>query len=266
MPSPTSRRFSHGALTVHQIPCLKDNYAFLLRDEETGDVAVVDTPEAGPILALADDLGWRIGTILNTHWHADHTGGNEEIKAAHGARIVGPAAEGDRIPGRDEAVSEGNEVRVGNLRAAVIATPGHTRGHITYHFESVGVLFPGDTLFSLGCGRLFEGTPEEMWSSLSKIRALPDETVAYPAHEYTVSNAKFALGIDPGNAALRDRAAEAERQRAAGEPTLPVRLGAEKAQNPFLRADDPGLAVAVGLEGSPPAQVFAEARRRKDQA
>jgi hydroxyacylglutathione hydrolase len=256
----------HGFLSVRQFPCLQDNYAFLLRDEGTGEVACVDTPDADAISAEADRLGWRIGLILNTHWHPDHTGGNEALKARYGARVIGPAAEGDRIPGRDQAVSEGDTVRVGGLTARVIDTGGHTKGHVTFHFEAEQAAFVGDTLFSLGCGRLFEGTAGQMWRSLSKLRGLPDDTTIYCAHEYTGANARFALSVDPENEALQARAAEVARLREAGEPSVPVRLGDEKQTNPFLRADEASLAARMGIPGAPPHEVFGEVRARKDAA
>ncbi len=255
----------HGPLTVVQLPCLQDNYAFLLKDEGSGTVATVDTPDADAIGAALNERGWGLDLILNTHWHPDHTGGNEALKARFGAHIVGPAGEDDRIPGRDRAVVDGDQVAFGGLNAQVLETPGHTKGHIVFHFADQKVGFVGDTLFSLGCGRLFEGTPAQMWTSLGKLRAMPPETVLYCAHEYTAANAKFALSLEPDHAPLKERAAEIERLRAEGQPTVPMTLSQELQTNPFLRADDPALAASVGLRGAAPTDVFADVRRRKDE-
>jgi hydroxyacylglutathione hydrolase len=242
-------------LQVHQFPVLKDNYGFLIRDDATGKTGCVDTPDAKAILAELGRLGWRLDMILNTHWHPDHAGGNAEIKAATGCEIVGPK-EVTRIAPLDRPLRDGDEVDLGDTRFQVLETGGHTLGHISYYDAKDGVAFVGDTLFALGCGRLFEGTAQQMWISLSRLAALPDETLVYCAHEYTAANAKFALSVDPG-AALKARAQEVFAARARGEPTVPTRIGAEKAANPFLRAPElrPGLA---------PAEAFAEVRRAKD--
>lgn len=255
----------HGPLTVYQIPCLQDNYAFLLKDEGSGLVAAVDTPDPSAISAALDDLGWSLDLILNTHWHADHVGGNEALKSQYGCTIVGPRGEQDRIPGIDRPVDDGDQVALGELTATVLATPGHTLGHVVYYFAEAGVGFVGDTLFSLGCGRLFEGTPDQMWLSLSRLRAWPDPTIMYCAHEYSAANAAFALSVDPDNPALIARAEEITTRRAAGQPTVPMTLATEKQTNPFLRADDPSLAVAMGHPGGDPTKVFAEVRGRKDR-
>jgi hydroxyacylglutathione hydrolase len=256
--------FQYGPMTVLQIPCLADNYAFLIRDASTGTVAAVDTPDAEVIDAELRARGWSLDLILNTHWHADHTGGNERLKALHGAEILGPAAEGDRIPGRDRALEDGDEIAVGTLAARVLSTPGHTRGHIVFHFADQSVAFVGDTLFALGCGRLFEGTPEQMWRSLQRLMALPDDTVVFCAHEYTQGHVRFAETIDPDHAPFRARAAEVARLRADDRPTVPTSIAVEKATNPFLRAGEPALAARLGQEGAAPVDVFAEIRRRKD--
>ncbi len=251
-------------LLIHQVPCLKDNYAYLLRCPETGATGALDPSEAKPVLDAAAAKGWRITHVLNTHHHWDHVGGNEGIKAATGARVVGPEPDRTRIPAIDETVAEGRPFPLGNARATIFFIPGHTRGHMAFWFEESGALFCGDTLFTLGCGRLFEGTAQEMWASLIKLRALPGATLVYCGHEYTESNARFALAIDPQNAALRRRAAEVAATRAEGRATVPASLAEEQATNPFLRADDPALAAALDMAGEPPARVFAEIRSRKD--
>ena len=224
-------------LDVRLFPCLSDNYGLLARDEATGRVACIDTPDAEVILAEAARLGWPIDLILNTHWHADHTGGNRAVKAATRAEIIAPAAEVGRIGEADRTVCEGDVVMLGETAFHVLETPGHTLGHVAYHAPDAGAAFVGDTLFALGCGRLFEGTPEVMWASLSRLAALPPETRVYCAHEYTAANARFALGID-GDEAVRARAEAVFAARAAGEPTVPTTIALEVATNPFLRARD----------------------------
>ncbi len=223
-------------LIVRQFPCLSDNYGFLARDEASGRVACIDTPDAGTILRELEHLGWSLSLILNTHWHPDHAGGNAELKAATGAQVIGPA-EVERIAPLDRKVSDGDVVELGETRFTVIDTGGHTLGHVTYFDAADQIAFVGDTLFSLGCGRVFEGTAEQMWSSLSRLAALPDETAVYCAHEYTASNARFALSIDDA-AALKTRAEEVFAARERGEPTVPTTIAREKATNPFLRAGD----------------------------
>ncbi len=251
-------------LLIHQVPCLKDNYAYLLHCPETGATGALDPSEAKPVLDAAAAKRWRITHVLNTHHHWDHVGGNGGIKSATGARIVGPEPDRARIPEIDETVEEGRPFRLGNASATIFFIPGHTRGHMAFWFEESKALFCGDTLFTLGCGRLFEGTPQQMWTSLSKLRALPGETEVYCGHEYTESNARFALAIDPENAALKRRAAEVKAARAEGRPTVPASMEEERATNPFLRADDRRVGAAVGMAGAPPVEVFAELRRRKD--
>jgi hydroxyacylglutathione hydrolase len=225
-------------LEIVPVPALSDNYVWLLRDQASGTVAVVDPGEAAPVEAALARRGWEPALILLTHHHGDHVGGVAALKAAHGAAVIGAAADAHRLPALDRAVSPGDTVAVGESRAVVIDTPGHTHGHIAYHFAEAGVLACGDTLFSLGCGRLLEGSPAEMFGSLGRLAALPDTTQVLCGHEYTLANARFALTVEPDNATLRARAAEAEAQRAAGRSTVPVTLGAEKAANPFLRARD----------------------------
>jgi len=250
---------------IEMFLCRSDNFGALIHDPSTGRTAAIDAPEAAPIEAALARRGWRLTDILVTHHHEDHVAGIETLKAAHGCRVVAAKADAHRIPAVDLTVEEGGTVSVGALEAAIIDTPGHTVGHIAYHFAGEKVLFAADTLFSLGCGRVFEGTMADMWGSLQKLRALPDETQLYCGHEYTLSNARFALTVDPGNEALAARAAEVERQRAENRFTLPVKLGAEKRENPFLRADDAGIARHLGLEGAGALAVFTELRERKNR-
>ena len=251
-------------LQIELIPVLRDNYVYLARDAVSGACAAVDPSLAGPVPAALDRLGWRLTHILNTHHHHDHTGGNLELKRATGCTIVGNRDDARRIPGIDVLVGDGEEFTLGEQKALVFDISGHTIGHIAYWFGDAKAVFCGDTLFSLGCGRLFEGTPTQMWSSLSRLRALPGDTSVYCGHEYTESNARFALTIDPDNAALRRRADEVRMLRAHGRPTVPSTIAVERTTNPFLRADDPALQRAVGLEGRDPVAAFAEMRRRKD--
>ena len=253
-------------LEVELLPALTDNYVYLLHDPATGTSGVVDPAVAAPVLARLASQGRKLDWALITHHHADHIGGLLEVKAATGCRAVGPRADASRIPGLDVLAGEGDTVGFGALTAEVLATPGHTSGHVSYWFPGGEALFCGDTLFALGCGRLFEGDAPTMWRSLGKLMALPDQTRVYCGHEYTLSNARFALTIEPDNAAIRQRAAEVEAARARGEPTIPTTIGGEKATSPFLRAADPALRRALGLEGAPDVEVFAEVRRRKDRA
>jgi hydroxyacylglutathione hydrolase len=242
-------------LIVHQFACLSDNYGFLVRDEATGKTATIDTPDADAILAQLDQLGWTLDLILNTHWHPDHAGGNAAIKAATGATIIGPA-EVTRIAPLDREVHDGDGVDLGETHFTVIDTGGHTLGHIAYHDAADDIVFVGDTLFALGCGRLFEGTPEQMWTSLQRLTALPDQTTVYCAHEYTASNARFALSVD-SDPAVQARADQVFATRERLQPTVPTSIGAEKATNPFLRA--PLLRPDLS-----PAMAFAEIRAAKD--
>ena len=253
-----------AALEIHQIPVLSDNYVYLVHCIETGATAVVDPAVAAPVLAALDEKGWTLTHILNTHHHSDHTGGNLELKKKTGCSVVGARVDAARISGIDTPISEGETVLIGNHIGRVFSVPGHTRGHIAFWFEDSAALFCGDTLFSLGCGRLFEGTPAEMWKSLQKLRDLPDETQVYCAHEYTNSNADFALSVEGTNDALRARARKIQKLREQGKPTVPSILGDEKKFNPFLRADDPALQAAIGMAGKDPVEVFAEVRHRKD--
>ncbi len=250
---------------TYLFPCLSDNYGVLLHDPETGATASIDAPEAAAVEAALKKTGWRLTDILVTHHHHDHTGGIAELKRLYDCRVVAPRGEAQRIAEVDETVGEGDVVRVGGLEGRVIETPGHTAGHISYFFPADKLAFVGDTLFSIGCGRVIEGTPEMMWHSLVKLRSLPDDTRFYCGHEYTDANIRFAKTIEPDNKALAARAAEVKALRAAGKPTIPATIGAEKADNPFLRADVPEVADAMGLAGNPAWKVFAEIRERKNR-
>jgi hydroxyacylglutathione hydrolase len=247
-------------LTVRQFPCLSDNYGFIIRDDVSGRTACIDTPDPDAILAALKKEGWGLDFIFNTHWHPDHAGGNAAVKAATGATIVGPQ-EVTRISELDRTVSDGDVVELGETRFDVIDTGGHTLGHITLFDAADRIAFVGDTIFALGCGRLFEGTPEQMWTSLGRLAALPDETRVYCAHEYTASNARFALSVDR-DPALKRRAEEIFAARERGEATVPTTIALEKATNPFLRA--PLLAAALGKAGVPDHEAFAAVRAAKD--
>jgi hydroxyacylglutathione hydrolase len=252
------------AAQIHLFSCLSDNFGVLLHDPASGKTAAIDAPEAAAVETALQKKGWTLTDILVTHHHADHTDGIPALKAKYNCRVVAPAAEAAKIPQVDETVREGDTVTVGTLKANVIETPGHTSGHIAYWFHGDKVAFVGDTLFSIGCGRVIEGTMDDMWQSLLKLRDLPDDTLIYCGHEYTEANIHFAKTIEPDNAALAAREADVKRLRAQGASTIPVKLGDEKAQNCFLRADVPEVAAAVGLAGKPAADVFAEIRERKN--
>ncbi|MBS1239475.1 MAG: hydroxyacylglutathione hydrolase [Proteobacteria bacterium] len=250
------------ALEIHQFPCLSDNYGFLAHDPESGETACIDTPDAEACLREAAAKGWTITQIWNTHWHPDHAGGNEAIKTATGCTITAPLVDAPKIAGIDRTVGQGDTVSLGRLTAHVIDVGGHTLGHIAYHVPQAGVAFVGDSVFALGCGRMFEGTPPQFWASLSRIKALPPETMLYCAHEYTASNARFALHADPDNAALAAYAREIEAKRAREVPTVPTLLSRELATNPFLRADSADMRARWG--GSEPSETFAALRAAKD--
>ena len=251
---------------IEQVPCLKDNYVVLLHDTASGATACIDAPDAAPILAALSNRRWTLTEILVTHHHADHTQGIPALKARFpGARVVAPASEASKIGGVDLAVSEGDAVAVGGLAAKVIETPGHTAGHINYWFDAEKLLFSGDTLFALGCGRVLETPLETMWRSLEKLAALPPETQVYCGHEYTQSNARFALSVEPGNALLQERARVVDASRAHNNATVPSTIELELATNPFMRAKTPEMQKALGMEGADPAKVFAELRGRKDK-
>ncbi len=250
---------------IYLFSCLTDNFGVLIHDPATGATASIDAPEAAPVEAALAKTGWRLTDILVTHHHGDHTAGIGELKAHHKCRVVAPRNEAARIAHVDETAGEGDAVQVGALAGRVIDTPGHTAGHISYFFPADRLAFVGDTLFSIGCGRVIEGTPQMMWNSLLKLRALPDDTRFYCGHEYTDANIRFAKTIEPGNKALAARADEVAKLAAAGQPTIPATIGAEKAANPFLRADNAEVAQSLGLGGAPAWKVFAEIRERKNR-
>ncbi len=250
-------------LEIVTIPCRSDNYAFLLHNADTGATALVDAPEAAPIAAVLESRGWQLTDILITHHHDDHVAGLEPLRGT--ARVIGATADLHRLPRLDLAVDPGDRVDVCGEAAEVIDASGHTIGHLAFHFPGSGAVFTADSLMALGCGRLFEGSPEMMWDSLCRLRALPGDTLVCSGHEYTAANARFAATIEPDNQALRDRIVKVAADRAEGRPTVPSRLSEELATNPFLRADVPELLRAVGLEDLAPAQVFAELRSRKDR-
>lgn len=252
------------ALTIAQFRCRKDNYGVLVHHEESGNTVSIDAPDAEAIEAALRRNAWRLSAILTTHHHGDHVAGNLALKAAHRCTIVGPAAEADRIPGIDVAVADGATVAFPGGAIQVMATPGHTAGHVSYFMTEAGSVFVGDTLFAMGCGRLFEGTAETMWTSLSRIAALPGATRIYCGHDYAAANGRFALTIDPDNEPLATRAAEVEQRTAEGLLTLPTTVALEHRTNPFLRVDDPGIRGRLKMERSTPVEVFAEIRRRKD--
>jgi hydroxyacylglutathione hydrolase len=245
--------------------CLKDNFGVLLHDPDSGATAAIDAPEAAAGEAALKATRWNLTHILVTHHHHDHTGGIEELKDHYHCRVVAPQAEAANIPKIDETVRENDRVKVGTLEGRVIATPGHTAGHISYHFPADRFVFVGDTLFSIGCGRVIEGDPEMMWRSLLKLRALPDDTRIFCGHEYTEANIRFAKTIEPDNAFLAEREKEVADLLAAKKLTIPSYMGEEKAANPFLRADLPEVAAAVDLAGHPAWEVFAEIRERKNR-
>lgn len=224
------------SLEIVRIPALSDNYIWLVHESESGATMVVDPAEAETVLAEADRRGWTISAVWNTHWHPDHTGGNAAIKAATGAKVIAPAAEAARIPTADLLVGEGDVLELGAAKASVLFVPAHTAGHIAYHFTEARAVFVGDTLFAMGCGRLFEGTAEQMFANMQRLAALPPETVVYCAHEYTQSNGRYALEVEPDNAALVARMAKVDALRAEDQPTVPTTIGDERATNPFMRA------------------------------
>jgi hydroxyacylglutathione hydrolase len=252
-------------LEFHQYPTRGDNYGVLIHDPDTEATAAIDAPDAEELLAALRDKGWTLTDILITHHHGDHTAGIEAVKRKTGCTVTGPAREAGLIPGLDVEVKEGNAVEVGSAKGRVIETPGHTRGHVSYFFPEDGAVFVGDTLFSVGCGKLLEGDAPTMWSSLSKLAKLPPETKLYCGHEYTNANCRFALTVEPENEALQARAAQVEALTKKGEPTVPTTIGQELVTNPFLRPSSLAIQKRLGMEGRGPAEVFGEVRRRKDR-
>ncbi|MBF9046192.1 hydroxyacylglutathione hydrolase [Rhodobacterales bacterium LSUCC0031] len=246
------------------VACLADNYAFLVHDHLSGATAVFDVPEAAPIMAALAARGWQLSDIVITHHHGDHIDGVAELRAATGAKVWGARADAHRLPPLDHALAEGDRVAIGQLVVHVIDVPGHTVGHVAYHLPAAKAVFTADSLMALGCGRLFEGSAAQMWDSLQKLAALPPDTLVCSGHEYTASNARFALTIEPDNPALISRCEEIASARAANRPTVPSILATELATNPFLRANQSGIAQRLGLDGQEPAVVFARIRSLKD--
>jgi hydroxyacylglutathione hydrolase len=251
-------------LQIHMFPCLSDNYGFLIHDEASGKTATIDTPDATEIMAQAKSRGWKVDEIWNTHWHPDHAGGNAEIEKTMGATSLGPQEVQTRIVPIHRVVIPGETVSLGESHARVLDVGGHTLGHIAFVFDADKVAFVGDALFALGCGRLFEGTAAQAWDSLTRLMALPDETVVYCAHEYTQSNARFCATIEQDNVALKDRIADIDAKRVVGTPTVPTTIGLERATNPFVRADMDGVRAALNMQDAPANEVFGEVRKRKD--
>ncbi|ODT31962.1 MAG: hydroxyacylglutathione hydrolase [Kaistia sp. SCN 65-12] len=251
-------------IKIDQFMCREDNFGVLIHDPESGQTALIDAPQEAPILAAVERTGWKPSLLLITHHHADHVEANLALKKRFSLKIVGPEAEKAKIPGIDETVGEGSRVPFGGEQAEVIFTPGHTAGHVSYHFPQSKLLFSADTLFALGCGRLLECAAPVMYESLRKLAALPPETAVYCGHEYTLANARFALTVDPANKTLQERAKRIEALRAEGKPTLPTTIGEELATNPFLRWADPEIRKNLGMENASDAEVFAEIRKRKD--
>ncbi len=247
------------------IPCLSDNYAFLAHDADSGATLCVDVPEAGPIKAALARKGWTLSHVLLTHHHADHVQGLDDLLRDHPASVIGARADAHRLPPLDIEVAEGDSIGIGHETGHVLEVPGHTLGHIAVHFPASHAVFTADSLMALGCGRVFEGTPEQMWQSLQKLAALPPETTVYSGHEYTATNAKFALTVDPDNSALISRSSEIRAARDQGRPTIPSSLADELATNPFLRAADPAIRAQLAMQDAPDAEVFAEIRARKDR-
>lgn len=251
-------------LEFHQFNCRSDNYGLLVHDSTTGHTASVDAPDAGEIIRQLGERGWTLTHIFTTHHHSDHVDGNVALQAKYGCSIIGPAGEAGRIPGITHQVSGGDSFTWAGHDVYVLACPGHTKGHIAFHVPSAQVVFAGDTLFSLGCGRVFEGTMEDMFGAVSQFANLPPETRLYCGHEYTQSNARFALSVEPGNDALQQRAVEVDQLRLAGDMTCPSTIGLELKTNPFLRTGSPEIRQALGLTQATDMDVFAELRRRKD--
>lgn len=252
------------AVEVRLVPCLSDNYAVILHEADTNTTVLIDAPEAPPIERALDNAGWKLTHILITHKHGDHVQGIPALKKKYGASVIGPRGEASEIPLIDTKVAEGDVVSVGNMKAKVFETPGHTAGHIVYWFEKEKLLFAGDTLFALGCGRSFERPASVLWESIKKIRDLPGDTKLYCGHEYTLSNARFSVTVDPKNEALKKRLAVIEKMRAENKPTIPSTMQEERETNPFLRPDNSQVAEAVGMKGADAGAVFTELRERKN--
>lgn len=252
-------------LEIEVFSCRSDNFGVLLHDDETGVTISIDAPEEAPIIAALDRRGWKLTHILTTHHHTDHVEANLALKEKYGCEIHGPYDEAVAIPGLDKSAADGDEFLLAGRRVEVIGTPGHTAGHICYYFPDDALLFAADTLFAMGCGRLFERPAADMWHSFQKLMALPDETQVYFGHEYTVSNARFAVTVDPDNAVLTQRAHEVEETRNRGEFTIPTTIGLEKQTNPYMRVADAGIRKHLNLADATDAEVFAEIRSRKDQ-
>ncbi len=265
MDPPREATKAMSKLQIHQFPARSDNYGVVVHDPETGATASIDAPDAEAVLAALHAKDWELTHILITHHHHDHTAGNEVLKRMTGCAIVGPAKEARGIPGIDIKVSEGDTVEIGNVKGRVIETPGHTSGHVSYYFPDDSAVFVGDTLFSIGCGKLLEGDAKTMWASLEKLAALPPKTALYCGHEYTRANARFALTVEPENAALQARAKEVEALAAKADPALPTTIAQELATNPFLRPSSPAIQKRLGMEGRPLAEIFGEIRKRKDK-
>ena len=251
-------------LEIIQLPVLNDNYIYLIHEPVSGETAAVDPAVAGPVLETLAKKGWQLSYIFNTHHHGDHVGGNMELKQKTGCKIAGALADRHRIPGIDVALADGEQVMLGQVVFEIMATPGHTSGHIVYYAPEEQVLFCGDTLFVMGCGRLFEGSAAQMWQSLQALRALPPETRLYCAHEYTLTNGRFALSLEPNNPALQQRMLKVQQLRAENRPTVPSTIAQEQATNPFFRADDPAFKAALNCPDQPALAVFTEVRKRKD--
>lgn len=252
------------AIQIDQFPCRTDNFGVLIRGS-SGKVALIDAPEESAIVKAIQRTGWTPSLILTTHHHGDHVEANLALKERYGLNIVGPKAEAAKIPGIDKSVTEGDGLEFDGETVRVVETPGHTAGHISYHFPNSGIVFTGDTLFAMGCGRLFESGPDVMYQSLAKLAKLPEDTIVYCGHEYTLANARFAVSVDPDNRLLAERLAKVEAQRREGQATLPTTIGEELTTNPFLRWNDAGIRKTLGMEAATPEVVFAELRKRKDK-
>ncbi len=253
-------------LEFYQFPCLYDNYCVLVHDHDTNSTAAIDAPDADAVRLALGDNGWNLTHILVTHHHADHTQGIADLKLETGCHVIGPAEEASKIPTLDETVNDGDSFKFGSEQVNVISTPGHTLGMVNFHFTESKVVFTGDTLFALGCGRVFEGDLDMMWNSLQKLMQLPPETMVYCGHEYTQANADFSLTIDPDNKALIERTSEIAKLRAVNLPTIPTTVGRELETNPFLRASNKAIRTQLGMLDASDAEVFAEIRTRKDNA